>query len=105
MNCALFALLCLRLAEPDAACLRGVQAQIEQWIEFSTHDIDAPLQSWVMPIRGRLPYDKKVPLHNNRRRLPAQWATVAAILKDLTCAARARRSQSCHVVPCPCFAH
>ena len=42
--------------------LHGLQARIEQWIEFSTHDIDAPLQSWVLPVRGRMPYDKKVPL-------------------------------------------
>ena len=37
-----------------------VQAQIEQWIEFSTHEIDAPLMSWVLPVWGYLPYDKKV---------------------------------------------
>jgi len=62
----LFALLCLHFVAADAACPLGVQAQIEQWIEFSTHDIDAPLQSWVMPVRGRLPYDKKVPPQHDR---------------------------------------
>ncbi|KAK9809891.1 hypothetical protein WJX72_001136 [[Myrmecia] bisecta] len=34
-------------------------AQVEQWIDFSTGEIDAPLLSWVYPLFGFWPYDKK----------------------------------------------
>lgn len=37
-----------------------LQAQIEQWIEFSTLEIDPPLCSWYYPIAGYFPFDKKV---------------------------------------------
>ena len=39
-----------------------LQAQIEQWIDFSTISIDAPIQSWVYPLLTPAisPYDKKV---------------------------------------------
>ena len=39
-----------------------MQAQIEQWIDFSTHEIDAPLCSWYYPIAGFFPYNKQVSL-------------------------------------------
>lgn len=38
------------------------QAQIEQWIEFSTHEIDPPLCSWYYAVAGYFPYEKKVSL-------------------------------------------
>lgn len=34
-------------------------AHIEQWIDFSSNEIDAPLNSWVLPLVGLMPYDKK----------------------------------------------
>ena len=39
-----------------------LQAQVEQWIDFSTISIDAPVQSWVYPLLmpSFFPYDKKV---------------------------------------------
>ncbi len=37
-----------------------MQALVEQWIEFSTLNIDAPLSSWVYPLLGFMDYDKKV---------------------------------------------
>ncbi len=39
-----------------------LQAQVEQWIDFSTISIDAPVQSWVYPLLmpQAFPYDKKV---------------------------------------------
>ena len=33
---------------------------MEQWIDFSTTAVDAPLSSWVYPLMGYLPFDKKV---------------------------------------------
>ncbi|KAK9810201.1 hypothetical protein WJX72_006549 [[Myrmecia] bisecta] len=42
-----------RCAIPD------MPAQVEQWIDFSTGEIDAPLTSWVYPLFGFWPYDKK----------------------------------------------
>ena len=38
------------------------QALVEQWIDFTTTELDAPLLSWILPILGHWPYDKKVPL-------------------------------------------
>jgi len=37
------------------------QALVEQWIDFTTTELDAPLLSWILPILGHWPYDKKVP--------------------------------------------
>eukprot|EP01024_Parvocaulis_polyphysoides_P017362 TRINITY_DN1767_c0_g2_i1.p1 TRINITY_DN1767_c0_g2~~TRINITY_DN1767_c0_g2_i1.p1 ORF type:complete len:445 (-),score=82.69 TRINITY_DN1767_c0_g2_i1:181-1371(-) len=34
-------------------------ALVEQWIDFSTNEIDAPLMSWIFPLMGFWPYDKK----------------------------------------------
>eukprot|EP01023_Acetabularia_acetabulum_P059127 TRINITY_DN7093_c0_g1_i1.p1 TRINITY_DN7093_c0_g1~~TRINITY_DN7093_c0_g1_i1.p1 ORF type:complete len:385 (-),score=81.18 TRINITY_DN7093_c0_g1_i1:126-1280(-) len=34
-------------------------AVVEQWIDFSTNEIDAPLMSWIFPLMGFWPYDKK----------------------------------------------
>lgn len=31
---------------------------IEQWIDFCTNEIDAPLLSWVLPLKGVWPYNK-----------------------------------------------
>ena len=31
---------------------------IEQWIDFCTNEIDAPLLSWVLPLQGVWPYNK-----------------------------------------------
>ena len=36
------------------------QAQVEQWIDFTTTELDAPLLSWILPLLGHWPYDKKV---------------------------------------------
>ena len=36
---------------------------MEQWIDFTTTELDAPLLSWVLPLLGHWPYDKKVMLH------------------------------------------
>ena len=38
----------------------GHQAQVEQWIDFSTLELDAPLLSWFLPLAGFLEYNKKV---------------------------------------------
>lgn len=37
------------------------QAMVEQWIDFSTTSLDAPIASWVLPMifPGAYPYDKK----------------------------------------------
>lgn len=35
------------------------QALVEQWIDFTTTELDAPLLSWILPILGHWPYDKK----------------------------------------------
>lgn len=43
----------------DSAWLGCGQAQIEQWIDFSTLELDAPLLSWFLPIAGFWDYDKK----------------------------------------------
>ena len=37
-----------------------LQAHVEQWIDFSTTAVDAPLCSWVYPLLGFMPFDKKV---------------------------------------------
>ncbi|CAL8463238.1 g2772 [Coccomyxa elongata] len=34
-------------------------ALVEQWIEFSTLNIDAPMSSWLYPLLGFMDYDKK----------------------------------------------
>ena len=36
------------------------KAQVEQWIDFSTLELDAPLLSWFLPLAGFLEYNKKV---------------------------------------------
>ncbi|KAK9834888.1 hypothetical protein WJX81_006700 [Elliptochloris bilobata] len=35
------------------------EALVEQWIDFTTTELDAPLLSWILPILGHWPYDKK----------------------------------------------
>ena len=37
-----------------------LQAHVEQWIDFTTTAVDAPLCSWVYPLMGYFPFDKKV---------------------------------------------
>lgn len=37
-----------------------MQAQVDAWIDFSTTELDGPLGSWLFPILGFWPYDKKV---------------------------------------------
>lgn len=37
-----------------------MQALVEQWIEFATGELDAPLASWYYPIAGYMEYNKKV---------------------------------------------
>lgn len=37
-----------------------MQAVVEQWIEFCTLELDAPLASWIYPIMGYMEYNKKV---------------------------------------------
>lgn len=37
-----------------------MQAQVEQWIDFTTQEIDAPMLSWFLPIIGYMEYNKKV---------------------------------------------
>ena len=32
------------------------------WIDYSTNEIDNPLSSWLYPVLGYYPYDKKVRL-------------------------------------------
>lgn len=44
----------------QAAALLCAQAQIEQWIEFTTHEIDPPMCSWYYAIAGYYPYNKQV---------------------------------------------
>ena len=39
----------------------GMQGQVEQWIDFTTQEIDAPMLSWFLPIMGFMEYNKKVP--------------------------------------------
>ena len=36
------------------------QAQVEQWIDYSTLELDAPLMSWILPILGYWDYNQKV---------------------------------------------
>ena len=36
-----------------------MQAQVEQWIDFTTQEIDAPMLSWFLPIIGYMEYNKK----------------------------------------------
>ena len=36
------------------------QGQVEQWIDFATNELDAPLMSWVLPLAHVWPYDAKV---------------------------------------------
>lgn len=43
-------------------CAVSGQALVEQWIDFTTTELDAPLLSWILPILGHWPYDKKVRL-------------------------------------------
>ena len=43
-------------------CSSFLQAQVDMWIDFSSNEIDAPLMSWLIPLWGIWPYDKKVPL-------------------------------------------
>ena len=40
------------------------QAFVESWIDFSTNEIDGPLCSWIYPLFGYVPYDKKVLLYS-----------------------------------------
>ncbi len=44
----------------SAELLLCSQALVEQWIDFTTTELDAPLLSLVLPILGHWPYDKKV---------------------------------------------
>ena len=37
-----------------------MQAQVEQWIDFTTQEVDAPMLSWFLPIIGYMEYNKKV---------------------------------------------
>lgn len=48
-------------------------AVIEQWIDFVSNEIDAPLLSWVLPLLGYGPYDKK-----------KETAAIAAVKSALT---------------------
>ena len=57
------------VVSPSAARTTGAEAQstiwlqahVEQWIDFSTVEVDAPLCSWIYPLKypGHFPYDKK----------------------------------------------
>ena len=88
-----------------------MQAQVEQWIDFTTQEIDAPMLSWFLPIIGYMEYNKKVcPLQqylslslqqdcsrknavhqivskarNNQRKLlwPCNWACLSLTATDL----------------------
>ena len=40
--------------------LLSTQGQVEQWIDFTTQEIDAPMLSWFLPIIGFMEYNKKV---------------------------------------------
>ena len=36
---------------------------MEQWIDFTTQEIDAPMLSWFLPILGYMEYNKKASQH------------------------------------------
>ncbi len=37
-----------------------MQGQVEQWIDFTTQEIDAPMLSWFLPIIGFMEFNQKV---------------------------------------------
>ena len=57
---ALHHLICGREPWLDICVSVLLQAHVEQWIDFTTTAVDAPLCSWVYPLMGYLPFDKKV---------------------------------------------
>lgn len=59
----------VRLQRPETLCrltrlqlviILCMQALIEEWIELLTSDLQAPLDSWYLPLVGVWSYDKKV---------------------------------------------
>lgn len=49
----------LTIDAPEPACCMHVQAQQEQWIDFSVLELDRPLMIWMYP----LVYNKQVAMH------------------------------------------
>ena len=47
--------------------------QVDMWIDWSTNEVDGPLSSWIYPLFGYMPYDKKV-----RSRSPSRRPAAAA---------------------------
>eukprot|EP01098_Paradermamoeba_levis_P016640 TRINITY_DN907_c0_g1_i2.p1 TRINITY_DN907_c0_g1~~TRINITY_DN907_c0_g1_i2.p1 ORF type:complete len:654 (-),score=231.40 TRINITY_DN907_c0_g1_i2:444-2405(-) len=33
--------------------------QVDQWIDYSLNEVDLPGQSWLLPLQGRIPFDKE----------------------------------------------
>lgn len=55
---------------------------MEQWIDFTTTELDSPLLSWILPLLGHWPYDKKVLLRKarcNQHAVPGQSSSSAAL--------------------------
>ncbi len=44
----------------DVLSMSDMQGQVEQWIDFTTQGIDAPMLSWFLPIIGFMEYNQKV---------------------------------------------
>jgi len=49
-----------RLAPSNLLGSSAIEAgQVDMWIDWSTNEVDGPLSSWIYPLFGYLPYDKK----------------------------------------------
>lgn len=50
-----------RLAPSSLLGASPIEAgQVDMWIDWSTNEVDGPLSSWIYPLLGYFPYDKKV---------------------------------------------
>ena len=50
-----------RLAPSSLLGASPIEAgQVDMWIDWSTNEVDGPLSSWIYPLFGWFPYDKKV---------------------------------------------
>jgi hypothetical protein len=48
------------------------QAQVDMWIDYSSNEIDGPMSTWIYPLLGIWPYDKKA--RRGARRRPSAAA-------------------------------
>ena len=48
-----------RRGSPRCRVASRSQAQVDMWIDYSSNEIDGPMSTWIYPLLGIWPFDKK----------------------------------------------